>query len=82
MKESDKSTKFVYKVASHRKNSNKLYGLNINGRWLQDQVEIKKEVKDYYGNLYMEDQFVRPALDGMIFDHISGVKKDMLEGSF
>lgn len=82
LKEGDKNMKYFHNMAFHCKNSNELYGLNINGSWSQDQVEIRKEVEDYYGNLYREDQFVCPSLDGMIFDRISGVNKSMLERQF
>lgn len=82
LKEGDKNMKYFHKMASHRKNSNDLYGLNINGSWSQDQVEIRKEVEDYYSNLYREDQFVRLGLNGMIFDRISEVNKSMLERRF
>lgn len=44
--------------------------------------EIKKEVEDYYRNLYREDQFVRPCLDGMSFDSILGEDRIMLERRF
>lgn len=67
---------------SHCKISNDLHGLIINGRWTQDHVEIRKEVEDYYGNRYRDDQFVRLDLDGMNFDCIAGTDRDLLKRQF
>lgn len=36
-------------------------------------------MEDFYGNLYREDHFVRPGLNGMSFDRISEADKSMIE---
>lgn len=41
---------------------------------------IRKELENFYINL--EEQVVRPLLDGMEFDRISGAENLLLEGKF
>lgn len=43
---------------------------------------IRKEVENFYVNLYKEEQFVRPLLNGMEFTRISGMDNSLLEGKF
>lgn len=43
---------------------------------------IKKEVENFYINLYMEEQVVRLLLYGIEFDRISEAENNLLEGKF
>lgn len=76
------STKFFYKVASHRKNSNDIYGLLINGSWTQDQMIIPQEIEAYYMKLFEETHYSRPIPAEMEFEHISDNDKRSLEKPF
>lgn len=82
LKEGDWNTKFFHRMASHRRNSKEIHGLYINGRWTQDQGEIRAVIEDFYEKLYKEDQFIRPKLEGMEFDCISFNDRTLIERRF
>lgn len=47
-----------------------------------NQVEIRKEAKSYYLNLFKDDHPVRPYLDGLKFDRISSHEKRWIDRPF
>lgn len=54
----------------------------INGVWMWDPGAIKKEIVDFYSELYWENVRIRPFLDDMEFDGISLQDREWLERPF
>ena len=82
LKEGDKNTKYFHKVANSHRRRNSLCHLSINGALSIDQDAIKTYISCFYKQLYTEDTYSRPLLDGLPFALISSEEANWLERPF
>lgn len=79
LKESDRNTKIFHKTANARKEANLIHDLKVDEKWVDDNVEIRKEIENYFTYLYSESHVFRPSLEGFNFCCIFDREGDFLE---
>ena len=82
IKEGDKNTKFVHKVANSRRRYNQISMLEVDGVIYEDESEMADQVVQFYKNLYKEIEEWRPFVEGLEFDQIEGLERGWLERRF
>ncbi|XP_057443259.1 uncharacterized protein LOC130735191 [Lotus japonicus] len=82
IKEGDANTKFFHAMVNWRRTKNSLVGLHINGRWSEEPLEIKNEVKGFFSQKFREEQWASPKLDGVPFRQLSQADNTFLTTSF
>ena len=70
LKEGDKNSKFFHCLASSHRSTTTVGKLLINGIPSTSQDEIRDHIALFYEQLYMEDGYRRPLLDGIEFTFI------------
>ena len=71
LKEGDKNSKFFHRLASSHRSTTTVGKLLINGIPSTSQDEIRDHIALFYEQLYMEDSYRRPSLDGVDFTSIT-----------
>ncbi|XP_057720254.1 uncharacterized protein LOC130934730 [Arachis stenosperma] len=67
VKDVDKNTRYFHNLASARKRNNKIDALLINGRLIRNQARIKIAVRDFYKNLYHQEEYPLVGfMDGLV----------------
>uniref|UniRef100_A0A2N9FZM9 Reverse transcriptase domain-containing protein n=1 Tax=Fagus sylvatica TaxID=28930 RepID=A0A2N9FZM9_FAGSY len=67
LKEGDKNSRFFHRVANSHRNANTIGKLLINGIPSTNQDEIRDHISQFYEQLYKENGYRRPMLDGIQF---------------
>ncbi|GKV13309.1 hypothetical protein SLEP1_g24337 [Rubroshorea leprosula] len=80
--EGDANTRFFHRIANGRKAQNLISGLWCDGVWVEDPIQVKKEVVNYFSKLYQGDLWNRPKPQGINFKQISTEDKQWLERPF
>ncbi|XP_016195622.1 uncharacterized protein LOC107636639 [Arachis ipaensis] len=66
-KEMDKNTRYFHNIALARRRNNRIDTLLINGRLVRNQARIKIAIKEYYNDLYHQDNSPMMAFrDGLL----------------
>ncbi|XP_015947268.1 uncharacterized protein LOC107472244 [Arachis duranensis] len=69
-KDMDKNTRYFHNIASTRRRNNRVDALVINGRLVRNQARIKIAIREFYKNLYHQEESpmvgFRDGLVGMI----------------
>ncbi len=81
-KEGDKNGKYFHKVSNSHRHHNSMRQLSIDGEISSDQKAIMGKISSFYQNLYTEESFCRPMLDGLGFSSITEEKAAWLERPF
>ncbi|GKV27405.1 hypothetical protein SLEP1_g36578 [Rubroshorea leprosula] len=82
LKEGDANTKFFHRCAQGRYRRNEILCIHINGEQHTGVAKIKDEVARYFEELFTEEKWERPKLDGIGFNKISEVDNDTLTAAF
>ncbi|GKV46811.1 hypothetical protein SLEP1_g53774 [Rubroshorea leprosula] len=82
LKEGDANTKFFHKSVNGRRRRNEIYSILINGKQLTGVTEIKEGVAEYFQNLFTEEVWHQPKLDGIGFKQISQTDNELLIAPF
>ena len=82
LKEGDKNSRFFHRVANAHRNANTIGKLIINGIPSTNQDEIQDHIAQFYEQLYKENGYRRPTLDGIQFPSISGEEAAWLDRPF
>ncbi|XP_028068451.1 uncharacterized protein LOC114271028 [Camellia sinensis] len=77
----DKNTRFFHIMASRRQRKNFLDSVVVEGRRVEDPVQVKQEVVRHFSQLFSEDWKLRPKLLGP-FAIISPADVGSLEAAF
>nr|KYP51174.1 LINE-1 reverse transcriptase isogeny [Cajanus cajan] len=59
-----------------------LKGLHIEGEWCEEPNKVKDEVKNFFSRRFSEKKWVRPSLDGVLFQQITREDNLMLVAKF
>ncbi|XP_072062249.1 uncharacterized protein [Arachis hypogaea] len=70
-KDMDKNTRFFHNIASARKRNNRIDTLLINGRLVRNQARIKLAIRDFYKDLYHQEN-----------SHMVGFRDGLVTGGF
>lgn len=79
LKEGNKNTKFFHYLANHRRRSNYVEKLCLDGDIISGNEELREIAKVFNQNLYTEDFSLRPKLDSLYFDTIDNANRKLLE---
>ena len=82
LKEGDKNTKYFHSVANSHRRNNSIRQISIDGKLSSNQADIKAHICSFYRNLYTEEFYCRPMLDGLNFNVIQGEDASWLERPF
>ncbi|GKV44307.1 hypothetical protein SLEP1_g51499 [Rubroshorea leprosula] len=78
----DANTKYFHRSAKGRWRRNEILCIRINGVQHTGVAEIKNEVATYFEELFTEEKWERPKLDGIDFKRISEADNDILTAVF
>ncbi|GKU88292.1 hypothetical protein SLEP1_g2574 [Rubroshorea leprosula] len=79
VKQGDANSKLFHRIASGNRNRKLIRGLYKNGSWMEEPNTVKQEVRDYFKNIFQEEKWDRPKLDGLQFKQLDDEDKLWLE---
>ncbi|GKV46217.1 hypothetical protein SLEP1_g53216 [Rubroshorea leprosula] len=82
LKEGDVNTKFFHRCVKGRSRRNEINYILIKGKQHTGVLGIKKAVAEYFEELFTEEIWQRPRLDGISFNQISGEDNELLTALF
>ncbi|GKV21933.1 hypothetical protein SLEP1_g31856 [Rubroshorea leprosula] len=82
LKEGDANTKFFHRSVNGRRRRNEICSILVNGKQLTGVTEIKEGVAEYFKNIFTEEVWQRPKLDGIGFKQISQADNELLVAPF
>ena len=71
LREGDKNTRFVHRVANSNHRTNSIDRLSIDGPLTTDQIGIGEGLVNFYSNLFSDEALRRPLLDDLPFSSIA-----------
>jgi hypothetical protein len=82
MKNGDASTKYFHKCVKLRHGRNAIKALKEGDSWVQSPMEVRRVVVDYFSNHVASTEWVRPKLDGVIFESLDAEEDASLVAPF
>ena len=82
LQEGDSNSAFFHKVINFRRNYNALQGIRIDGVWVQQPEEVKREAVNFFLKRFSEQNFFRPTLDGVHFPSLNQRQREDLISPF
>lgn len=80
--DSNENNRFFHCVVRGRLNKNSIYGLSVNGNWIEDPSSIKKVIFDHFKDQFSEPSVVRQRFASDKFKSISAEQVLALEIAF
>ncbi|GKV25367.1 hypothetical protein SLEP1_g34816 [Rubroshorea leprosula] len=78
LKSGDANTSFFHKCIRGRWRRNEINVISVEGKELRQVEDIKQGVMKYYANLFTDEGWQRPTLEGLSFQSISEEDRSML----
>ncbi|GKU86405.1 hypothetical protein SLEP1_g936 [Rubroshorea leprosula] len=82
LKEGDANTKFFHRSIKGRWGRNEINSIRINGEQHIGVEVMKQEIAKYFQELFTEENWRRPKLDGICFRQITQFDNDLLTSTF
>ncbi|GLT40913.1 hypothetical protein SLA2020_150100 [Shorea laevis] len=82
IKDGDANTRFFHRSVNGRRRRNDIVSLQVGDQHMDQVQEIKEGVADYFENLFTEERWQRPHLDGIDFKKISAEDNSLLLAPF
>ena len=82
IKEGDNNINFFHKVANSQRRYNHISMLEVNGVNYSDEFKMANQDVQFYKNLYKETEEWGSFVEGLEFDQIEGLKRDLLKRRF
>ncbi|GKV49208.1 hypothetical protein SLEP1_g55970 [Rubroshorea leprosula] len=82
LKEGDANTKFFHRCVKIRWKKNEINSVQIKGKRCVGVTEIREQVAQYFEELFAEEKWQRPKLDGINFKKISEEDNTLLTAPF
>ncbi|GKV32839.1 hypothetical protein SLEP1_g41408 [Rubroshorea leprosula] len=82
LKEGDANKKFFHRCVKGRRRRNEISSVQINGKQHTEVEEIKEEVAKYFQEMFAEEKWKRPKLDGISFKQITKADNELLTAAF
>lgn len=82
LQQGDPNSSFFHACVNKRRRENTLYGLSVQGSWLEDPKLVKEGIFNHYQSLFNQNGGGRPTLNGISFNKISTAQLAMLTTEF
>ncbi|GKV37864.1 hypothetical protein SLEP1_g45836 [Rubroshorea leprosula] len=82
IKDGDANTSFFHRCVKGRRRQNEIVGIQVGDKYMEQVDEIKEGVANYFQNLFTEERWQRPHLDGLEFKKISAEDNLLLLAPF
>ncbi|GKV35106.1 hypothetical protein SLEP1_g43419 [Rubroshorea leprosula] len=82
LREGDNNTKFFHRCVRGRKRRNEINCIQVKGQQLTEVDEVKEGVASYFEDMFKDEGWERPTLDGIHFNKISQAESCMLSTKF
>ena len=82
LKEGDFKTSFFHNTVNWFRRVNGIRGVNVNDTWVEDQLRLKQEVKNFFEQRYIEHGGPRMSLEEVPFKQIDSEDNEMLCANF
>ncbi|GKV12724.1 hypothetical protein SLEP1_g23841 [Rubroshorea leprosula] len=82
IRDGDANTCFFHRCAKGRWRRNEINNLMVDRRQLVEVNKIKEGVATYFEKMFMEEEWVRPTLEGLRFSRLSTAQNEFLISEF
>ena len=82
LREGDKNTGFFHRMANAHRRNNSMDKIKINGRWLEEEREVREGVVNAFQQLLSEDQSWKSDIEGLQLQRLSHAEAEGLEQPF
>lgn len=82
VREGDANSKFFHACIKSRFANNQISELLDGNRWIDDVQGIRSVATKYFSEHFSENKWIRPRLDGVIFQTVSARQNEMLVEMF
>ena len=79
LREGDKNTGFFHRMANAHRRNNSMDKIKINGRWLEEEREVREGVVNAFQQLLSEDQSWKSDIEGLQLKSLSHAEAEGLE---
>lgn len=78
----DANTSYFHACIKARRRKNQVVTIMVGDKWVEELEEIKNEVIKHYTNVFLEDDGIRPLLDGITFRQLGDLQNRNLTAVF
>ena len=82
LREGDKNTGFFHRMANAHRRNNSMEKIKINGRWLEDEQEVREGVVNAFQQLLSEEQSWKADIEGLQLQRLNQAEAEGLEQPF
>ncbi|RVW40785.1 LINE-1 retrotransposable element ORF2 protein [Vitis vinifera] len=82
LREGDKNTGFFHRMANAHRRNNSMDKIKINGRWLEEEREVREGVVNAFQQLLSEDQSWKFDIEGLQLKSLNHAEAEGLEQPF
>ena len=82
LKEGDKNTGFFHRMANAHRRNNSMEKIKINGRWLEEEEEVREGVVNAFQQLLSEEPAWKADIEGLNLQRLNHIEAEGLEQPF
>ncbi|RVW29925.1 LINE-1 retrotransposable element ORF2 protein [Vitis vinifera] len=82
LREGDKNTGFFHRMANAHRRNNSMDKIKINGRWLEEEREVREGVVNAFQQLLSDDQSWKSDIEGLQLKSLNHAEAEGLEQPF
>ncbi|RVW18300.1 Transposon TX1 uncharacterized 149 kDa protein [Vitis vinifera] len=82
LREGDKNTGFFHRMANAHRRNNSMDKIKINGRWLEEEREVREGIVNAFQQLLSEDQSWKSDIEGLQLKSLNHAEAEGLEQPF
>ena len=82
LREGDKNTGFFHRMANAHRRNNSMEKIKINGRWLEEEQEVREGVVNAFQQLLSEEPAWKADIEGLNLQRLNHIEAEGLEQPF
>ena len=82
LKEGDKNTGFFHRMTNAHRRNNSMEKIKINGRWLEEEQEVREGVVNVFQQLLSEELAWKANIEGLNLQRLNHIEAEGLEQPF